>query len=218
MQTEPDSSGSLRGALTPSALRAALVPQRPVFANPWDSEIDMFACYFAVSLIDPFLLWLGGKVMGAIFGFDSHWPLGLFMIAALVGAAGFMTVVGRRRSRLSVDVLAIAAWIVLGLIVAPVLGPELTAPEPFEVRWAQPVATARLRDLAGTRSFLLTMPDDEREARLAEVDALAAEHPALVGRDEVPLPYVTRGWCATRRRPAALRRGRAPAGAPRASG
>ncbi|HEX4011493.1 MAG TPA: hypothetical protein VHX62_15845 [Solirubrobacteraceae bacterium] len=122
MQTEPDSSGSLRGALTPQALRAALVPQRPVFANPWDSEVDMFACYFAVSLVDPFLLWLGGKVMGAIFGFNSRWPIGLFMIAALVGAAGFMTIVGRRRTSLSVDVLAIAAWIVLGLIVAPVLG------------------------------------------------------------------------------------------------
>lgn len=82
----------------------------------------MFACYVAVSVVDPLLLWCGGKLMGAIFGFGSHWPLGLFLVAALVGAAGFMTIVGRQRTSLSVDVLAIAAWIVLGLIVAPVLG------------------------------------------------------------------------------------------------
>lgn len=122
MQTEPDGSGSLRAALAPSALREALVPQRPVFGNPWDSENDMFACYVAVSFIDPLLLWCGGKLMGAIFGFSSHWPLGLFLVAALVGAAGFMTIVGRERTSLSVDILAIGAWVVLGLIVAPILG------------------------------------------------------------------------------------------------
>jgi hypothetical protein len=82
----------------------------------------MFACYIAVSVIDPFLLWLGGEIMGSIFGFSSHWPIGLFMIAALVGAAGFMTIVGRERTQLSVDVLTIATWLVLGLIVAPVIG------------------------------------------------------------------------------------------------
>ena len=44
------------------------------------------------------------------------------MVAALVGAAGFMTIVGRERTRVSVDVLAISAWVVLGLIVAPIIG------------------------------------------------------------------------------------------------
>jgi hypothetical protein len=33
-----------------------------------------------------------------------------------------MTIVGRERTRLSVDVLAIAGWLLLGLVVAPVLG------------------------------------------------------------------------------------------------
>lgn len=122
MELEPESTSSVRAALAPSALRAALIPRRPVFANPWDSTVDMFACYVAVSVIDPLLLWCGGKLMGSIFGFGSRWPLGLFMIAALVGAAGFMTIVGRERTRLSVDVLAIAAWILLGLVVAPVVG------------------------------------------------------------------------------------------------
>jgi hypothetical protein len=99
-----------------------------VFANPWDSTEDMFACYFAVSFFDPLLLWAGGKLMGAIFGFGNHWPQGVFLVAALVGAAGFMTIVGRERTSLTVDILAIAAWIVLGLIVAPIVG---LAPPPL---------------------------------------------------------------------------------------
>ncbi len=119
---ESENTSPVRAALDPSALRAALVPRRPVFANPWDSTVDAFACYAAVSLIEPLLLWCGGKLTGSIFGFSSRWPLGLFMAAALVGAAGFMTIVGRERTSLAVDFLAIAAWLLLGLVVAPILG------------------------------------------------------------------------------------------------
>jgi hypothetical protein len=119
---EPDKTSSAGAALEPSALRAALIPRRPVFGNPWDSPVDMLACYVAVSVASPLLLWAGGKLMGAIFGFGSRWSLGLFMAAALVGAAGFMTIVGRERTSLSVDELAITAWLLLGLVVAPILG------------------------------------------------------------------------------------------------
>ena len=122
MTTEPQHPRSLRAAVAPSALREAMVPRRPVFGDPWDSTEAMFASFAAVSLFDPLLLWCGGELMAAIFGFSSHWKLGVFMVAALVGAAGFMTIVGRERTRLSVDILAIAAWVVLGLIVAPIIG------------------------------------------------------------------------------------------------
>ena len=122
MASEPQNPSSLRAALAPAALREALVVRRPVFANPWDSTEDMFACFAAVSVFDPLLLWCGGELMGAIFGFSSHWHLGVFLAAALVGAAGFMTIVGRQRTRLSVDFLAITAWVVLGLVVAPIVG------------------------------------------------------------------------------------------------
>ena len=124
---EPENTSSLRQAFAPSALRAALIPRRPVFGNPWDSPVDMFACYVAVSVIEPLLLWGGGELMSSVFGFGSRWPLGVFMVAALVGAAGFMTIVGRERTRLSVDLLAITAWVLLGLVVAPVLGLALSA-------------------------------------------------------------------------------------------
>lgn len=122
MATDPQHPASLRDALAPTALREALVLRRPVFANPWDSTEGMFACFAAVSLFDPLLLWCGGKLMGAIFGFGTHWRLGVFMIAAMVGAAGFITIVGRERTGMTVDVLAISAWVVLGLIVAPIIG------------------------------------------------------------------------------------------------
>jgi hypothetical protein len=64
--------------------------------------------------------------VSSIFGFGSRWLLGLFMAAALVGAVGFITIVGRKRTSLSVDVLAITAWLLLGVIVAPVLGLALS--------------------------------------------------------------------------------------------
>jgi hypothetical protein len=44
------------------------------------------------------------------------------MAAALVGASGFMTIVGRQRTSLSVDVLTITGWLLLGLVVAPIIG------------------------------------------------------------------------------------------------
>jgi hypothetical protein len=118
----PETTPSLRAALQPAALKAALIPRRPVFADPWNSTIDMAACYLAVSVIDPLVLWGGGKLTSAIFGFSSRWHIGIFMLGALVGAAGFMTIVGRERTNLAVDVLAIGAWLLLGLIVAPVVG------------------------------------------------------------------------------------------------
>jgi hypothetical protein len=85
----------------------------------------MFACFLAVSVIDPLLLWAGGQLVSSVFGFGSRWALGVFIAAAIVGAAGFMTIVGRQRTSLAVDVLAITGWLVLGLVVAPVVGLDL---------------------------------------------------------------------------------------------
>ncbi|MEN0129239.1 MAG: class I SAM-dependent methyltransferase [Brevundimonas sp.] len=82
--------------------------------------------------------------------------------------------------------------------VEPDLGPRFTTPEAGRFRWAQPARPADLRTLAASRSFLLMMQPDEREARLAEVDDLAATHAALAGRDTIEIPYVTYAWRATR--------------------
>jgi SAM-dependent methyltransferase len=81
----------------------------------------------------------------------------------------------------------------------PVLGPEFTTPEAAQFRWSQPFRPAELRTLAASRSFLLMMAPDEREARLGEIDELVATHPALAGRETIEIPYVTYAWRATRR-------------------
>lgn len=127
LKMQSQNRSSIRATLEPAALRDALTPRRPVFGNPWDSTADIFACYVAVSFIEPLLLWCGGKLMSAIFGFGSQWPLGVFIAAALVGSAGFMTIVGRERTHLSVDFLAVTAWLLLGLVGAPILGLALSS-------------------------------------------------------------------------------------------
>ncbi|WP_029290071.1 class I SAM-dependent methyltransferase [Cellulomonas sp. HZM] len=78
----------------------------------------------------------------------------------------------------------------------PVLGPGFGPVEAERFSWVERIPTAALRPLAASRSFLLTMPDDERDARLAEIDELVATHPDLAG-SEADLPYVTRAYRAT---------------------
>lgn len=81
----------------------------------------------------------------------------------------------------------------------PLLSEDFTDVEHADFPWADRIRTTALRDLAASRSHVLTLPEDEREALLDDVDALARTHPDLARRDEVALPYVTRCWRARRR-------------------
>jgi SAM-dependent methyltransferase len=83
--------------------------------------------------------------------------------------------------------------------VAPRLGPQYDDVEHGAFPWTDWIATASLRPLAASRSYLLTLPDDEREELLAAVDKLVATHPDLAGRDRVALPYVAHAYRARRR-------------------
>jgi len=62
-------------------------------------------------------------------------------------------------------------------------------------RWDLSYDQAIDRDLliarAASTSFVSALPDDEREACLAEVAHLADTHPDLAGRDSFAFPYVT---------------------------
>jgi len=64
--------------------------------------------------------------------------------------------------------------------------------------WTDHVPPTALRELAATRSTLITLPDDVREGFLARVDHLVATDPELAGRDEVAVPYTCKVWRAER--------------------
>jgi SAM-dependent methyltransferase len=75
---------------------------------------------------------------------------------------------------------------------SPEIGAPFGPPERLEVRWRQPVTRQEVLDLVASRSYVITMPDQERGQLLGEVAELLSDHPALSGRDEIELPYVTR--------------------------
>src|ERR1035438_6697654 len=74
---------------------------------------------------------------------------------------------------------------------APSVGPPFGPVERLDVGWRSYLAPETVVDLAASRSYIITMPADERAAVLARVRHLLDTHPALAGRAEIVLPYVT---------------------------
>jgi SAM-dependent methyltransferase len=64
-------------------------------------------------------------------------------------------------------------------------------PVRLETRWTDRITREGFRDLVGSFSDMLVRPEEERRATAAQVDALFDEHPDLVGRAEVEVPYLT---------------------------
>lgn len=75
---------------------------------------------------------------------------------------------------------------------SPPIGPPFSPVERFDVDWSYPVTEPVLLDMVASRSYLITAPPDEREAVLASVRELLNCDPALAGRSEIAVPYVTR--------------------------
>jgi SAM-dependent methyltransferase len=75
---------------------------------------------------------------------------------------------------------------------APVVGPPFGPTERLDVEWRSHLTPETLIDLAASRSYIITMTAGERAAVLAAVRHLLDTHPALAGRAEIVLPYVTR--------------------------
>lgn len=71
----------------------------------------------------------------------------------------------------------------------PRLDERFTDLEHTTIPWTQELAAGDLRTLAASRSHLLTVDPQTRDALLADVDALVATHPALAGRDRITVPY-----------------------------
>ncbi|MBP2704933.1 methyltransferase domain-containing protein [Microbispora sp. RL4-1S] len=79
--------------------------------------------------------------------------------------------------------------------------PDLFLPvETHVVEWRHELGAEELVDLVASRSYVITLPDPERTALLAEVRDLVARHPALAGKTRFELPYVT--YCYRARRTA----------------
>jgi SAM-dependent methyltransferase len=80
--------------------------------------------------------------------------------------------------------------------------PDLFGPvEVVTVEWRHELTGDELIDLVSSRSYVITMPDDERAALLAAVSELAAaRHPVLADQDQglITIPYVTHCYRARR--------------------
>ena len=70
-------------------------------------------------------------------------------------------------------------------------GPPFGEPERRRVRWVGHLSPDRLIDLVASRSYVITRPPAQRAAVLAQVRRLLDTHPALAGRPDVALPYLT---------------------------
>jgi SAM-dependent methyltransferase len=73
--------------------------------------------------------------------------------------------------------------------------PDVPAPfgdvERFEVNWTHQLSPADLVQLVASRSYVITLPGQQRRELLAEVTGFVATDPALAGREQVGFPYIT---------------------------
>ncbi len=137
-----------------------------------------------------------------------HWfdePAAAAEVARVLRPGGTLGIVWNDRDE---DVPWVGAY---GALLHEAAGPQLargthpTLGDAFgdvvrtDVRWEHELSPADLVRLAGTRSYAIVLPPDEREALLARVRTLVTTHPDLVGLERVPVPYVTRVYTATRR-------------------
>lgn len=73
--------------------------------------------------------------------------------------------------------------------------PQLATPfgevERLEVRWEHPLTRAELLDMVASRSYVITMPADDRAELMHQVGELVDSHLDLRGRKKFTMPYVT---------------------------
>jgi SAM-dependent methyltransferase len=73
------------------------------------------------------------------------------------------------------------------------VGAPFGPPQRFTTRHEHVTDRAGILDLVASRSYVIVLPEDERRALLAAVAEVLDGHPALRGRDEVRVPYLTHG-------------------------
>ncbi len=74
------------------------------------------------------------------------------------------------------------------------VGAPFGSGERRDFAWSVPLTPDGLLDLVRSRSNVLVAPEDVREALLDSVRDLLATDPALAGRDQFQMPYITECW------------------------
>lgn len=75
---------------------------------------------------------------------------------------------------------------------APRIGAPFGPVERFDVEWTYHLTPQDLLDLVASRSYVITLPADERHDLLARVGHLIDTHPSLAGVQQIQLPYIAR--------------------------
>jgi SAM-dependent methyltransferase len=75
----------------------------------------------------------------------------------------------------------------------PAVGLPFSPLQRHDVEWGYHLSRAALVDLVASRSYVITLPEAQRTALLADVRELIDTHPDLAADAEIVLPYVT--WC-----------------------
>ncbi|GAA1563369.1 class I SAM-dependent methyltransferase [Kribbella sancticallisti] len=74
----------------------------------------------------------------------------------------------------------------------PEIGGSFGPVERLEVRWEHVLTRAELLDLVASRSYVITMPKDDRAELMNQVSELLDTHLDLRGRKKLTMPYLTR--------------------------
>jgi SAM-dependent methyltransferase len=76
----------------------------------------------------------------------------------------------------------------------PEVGPPFGPLDHYALRWRHPMTAEEIVDLFASRSYLITLPPDERAEALQQVRTLVMTHPDTAGRQQSNMPYVTRAF------------------------